>query len=415
MKILFQSAALFLILLASFTSYGQCDSIEYVVEGVFKNNSKTNLQVEVTSSELLPEVGKIVSVSKYGEKKMFGSNMTFWLGIADAEVKQSTEKLITLKVIKETSEIIINGKKKNHFEKGLIVKLKWKDKAQEIPHVILDEKDTVEVGQYLCGKKWGEWKTFYPFGKIKNVANYENDLLNGRYEIYFENGQLKEEGSYSDGEINGEVKIYNEAGNLIKRSHAKDGKFNGETIEYYESGAVKSKKNYKNGKLNGEVRDFFENGNPATLGIYNEEGVLHGKALIYFEDQKGVIKFDREYTNGERTGYYNSFHENGNPKVVGSTVKNILDKEYKEYYDNKQLKLEGTLKNGKRTGVWKEYYENGNLKEKGEYKEDQKVGDWEGYYENGEQAFEGSYDQDSNKTGKWSTWDEKGKKSKEKY
>lgn len=420
-------------------SYSQCDSTHYEIKGTFLNGNKNNLKMTISEGAIPPSRGNIVSVSKYGEKKMFGKNMTFWLEIADAEVIKATNESVTMKVIQEKSEIMVNGKKKDHFVKNTIVKAKWSEKAKIIPHLIMDKKDTVETGQYFCDQKTGEWKVYYPFGKLKNVAHYNNDTLHGSYVIYFENGQVKEQGEYVNGKLQGPVKMYYENGALKKEMTVVDGKINGVLKKYFDNGQINTIENFKNGKVHGPVVDYYENGYLSFEGQYNENGELHGKVKMYFKDHEGKVKIQRVYDNGKKTGNYKEYYSNGQLFIKGYTVNNKFENEFTSYYKNGELKTQGNTSEGTRTGKWKSYYPNGELKEevtlnknskdgsyinynkegqlleKGSYKDNIQAGNWEGYYENGDKKYKGSYDEEGNKTGKWLEWDKEGKKTKTKY
>lgn len=436
MKFLLLSLLTFFSLNISFT---QSDSTEYEIAGALLNGNKSKLKMTITKGATSPPEGTVINVSKYGKKKMFGKSMTFWLEIAEAKVTSSNNESVTMKVIKEKSEIIVNGKKRNYFEKGTIVKAKWKEEARKIPHLIMDEGDTVETGWMYCNKKVGEWKVFYPFGKIKNIAHYRNDTLHGAYMIYFENGQLKEKGAYTNGKIQGTVSVYHENGALKKKMNLVDGKMNGELKIYFVNGQLKTIENFKKGKVRGPVIDYYENGHLAFEGNYNEKGNLDGEVKMYFKDHEGKLKIKRDYENGNKTGPYKEYYSNGQLYIEGFTVNNKFEKKFKSYYKNGNLKTEGTSVGGSRTGKWKSYHPNGELKEelvlnnnvkdgsylnyskdgqlleKGNYDSDKRVGAWEAYYENGDKKFKGSYDEEGNKTGKWIEWDESGKKTKTKY
>jgi len=70
--------------------------------------------------------GDSCSVSKdiSGNKNPFGINITNgWMGVGIAVVTAVSNNKITLKVVKETSNIVINGKKTEHFVPGKKIKL----------------------------------------------------------------------------------------------------------------------------------------------------------------------------------------------------------------------------------------------------------------------------------------------------
>ncbi|MDB5144432.1 MAG: hypothetical protein JWQ66_3145 [Mucilaginibacter sp.] len=58
------------------------------------------------------------------------------------------------------------------------------------------------------GKKQGLYKEYFINGKIKIIAQYSDDSLNGVLKAYFENGNIKQEAVYSNGKKNGYYKLY---------------------------------------------------------------------------------------------------------------------------------------------------------------------------------------------------------------
>lgn len=429
--------ALFLLSTFSFSGISQCDSLDYKVGGELLDGKKNSLKIRIDGNNA-PEKGLIVDVSKKGKNNLFGGNTDFWLGIATAEVIKSSNDEVTVKVIEEKSSITINGEKKNHFVKGTPVRIEWKGKAVEVPHIFIEEGDTIEIGQFLCDQRVGDWKVYYPSGKIRKEISFKNDLLHGPHTFYHENGTVKQKGVFNEGKVEGEYIIYYENGNIKEEGSHANGSHNGPIKFYHSNGQLQTEGAMKDGELHGEVKDYFENGNISTTFTY-VNGKRDGRALFYHENHEGVIRTDREYDNGELTGYFKTFYESGKPHVVGYTTNNLLDKEYEEYYESGQLKKKGLLVDTKEEGLWLLYYENGNfeaksnfsegapngskesyyengqLEFKGTFKNNVMVGKWEGFYKDGSKKFKGSYDEEGNKTGTWLTWDESGKRKKEKF
>ncbi|MBL7918325.1 MAG: hypothetical protein JNM96_07990 [Bacteroidia bacterium] len=97
--------------------------------GVITTTNKNLYTIQVEKTNLLPGKNDTCSVSKdiSGTKNPFGITIqSGWLGVADAVLLSSKGNELTFKIIKETSEIIVNGKKQNHFVKGKKLKISWK-------------------------------------------------------------------------------------------------------------------------------------------------------------------------------------------------------------------------------------------------------------------------------------------------
>lgn len=85
----------------------------------------------ITSEDLkdIPSKTDTCSVSKdiSGTKNPFGIMVqSGWLGVADAMFVSQKGNTLTFKITKETSSIVINGKKTVHFVNGKKMKIEWK-------------------------------------------------------------------------------------------------------------------------------------------------------------------------------------------------------------------------------------------------------------------------------------------------
>jgi len=78
-----------------------------------------------TKSGDSPPVGTRADLSKEVKQKVFGMDVVAWVGIAEVEVTEVTKHTVVCKILEETSEIEINGKKKNMFEPGAPTQLVW--------------------------------------------------------------------------------------------------------------------------------------------------------------------------------------------------------------------------------------------------------------------------------------------------
>ena len=103
--------------------------------------------------------------------------------------------------------------------------------------------------------------------------------------------------------------------------------------------------------------------------IVNEE---NGKVKEYM-GYHDALKFEGEYSNGERNGKGREYDYEGKLKFEGEFKNGKRNGKAKEYYNGK-LVFEGEYKDGLKNGKAKEYI-NGNLKFEGEYKNGKK---WNG-------------------------------------
>lgn len=115
---------LFILLFVGFTANAQksCTGIITTVKGNI-------FTIKSDDVKEIPSKTDTVSVSKdiSGTKNPFGITVkSGWMGVADAMFVSQKGNLLTFKITKETSSIVINGKKTVHFVNGKKMKIEWK-------------------------------------------------------------------------------------------------------------------------------------------------------------------------------------------------------------------------------------------------------------------------------------------------
>ena len=125
---------------------------------------------------------------------------------------------------------------------------------------------------------------------------------------------------------------------------------------YYDNGNLRSTGKKKDGKKIGRWKFYYENGQLNLISNFDGKGVEIKNFYPSIGTLKSIEKFD------------------GN--IVGKWI---------WYYDNSQIREIGEYnKNGERTGVWRLFYENGKLKQKGQVDNGNLIGKWKYYSEYGE-------------------------------
>ncbi|MBB6369567.1 toxin-antitoxin system YwqK family antitoxin [Chryseobacterium shigense] len=109
-------------------------------------------------------------------------------------------------------------------------------------------KDTAEVMGFNKGKEHGEWRQFFPGGKLRQQRYYDNGTKVKTMKEWWDNGKPKISGSFLKGENNGEFKEWNREGRLIKEMHYKLGYEEGSQKQFYDNGKIRSNYVMKNGK-----------------------------------------------------------------------------------------------------------------------------------------------------------------------
>lgn len=108
---------------ASFTTVS--DSAKNELNGQIESKKGKSIYVIITSVENLPALGTHGILSKYFEEEILGFSTHGYLDVGEVEVKDVEEGVITFSLIKELSNIKINGKKENHFKNGNVVRFTW--------------------------------------------------------------------------------------------------------------------------------------------------------------------------------------------------------------------------------------------------------------------------------------------------
>jgi len=65
------------------------------------------------------------------------------------------------------------------------------------------------------GRKTGILTKYFHSGKVREVSNYKEDVLDGSSISYFENGKLRGVTNFSNGLLKGFCRIYHESGEIF--------------------------------------------------------------------------------------------------------------------------------------------------------------------------------------------------------
>lgn len=110
--------------LISFLSFSQNS-----FTGTIKSVKGKVLVITADNTDFVPAKTDSCDISKdiSGSKNPFGITVSSgWMGIGTVMLTASSGKTMTFKIIKETSSIVINGKKQVQFAPGKKVKVEWK-------------------------------------------------------------------------------------------------------------------------------------------------------------------------------------------------------------------------------------------------------------------------------------------------
>ncbi len=178
----------------------------------------------------------------------------------------------------------------------------------------------VYEGRFKDGLPAGEFRYFYPDGKLKTVSilsnqgkravtisyfpngrkmaagNYLNEKKDSTWQFFSEsNGSLVSEEQYVNGMITGFSKVYYPEGGLSEQCEYKDGVRDGRWEQYYLDGKIKLRAAYRAGEKQGPFTTFYDSGLLMMTGQYiagHQDGVW-----IYYNEKGGITKKET-YQNG---------------------------------------------------------------------------------------------------------------------
>ena len=177
-----------------------------------------------------------------------------------------------------------------------------------------DNKTPIYTGQFLDNKPIGEFRYFFPSGKVKAIIQHQakNNLSYAR--LYFENEQLMAEGRYKEMKKDSLWINYNSQGFIISREIYALDKLNGLRVTYYLEGQGEDEEkmltieNYKDSLLDGSFESFFMKGNIEKQGNYIK-GNKEGTWLIYNPDGQRASKAN--YKNDVLHGWSFAYNSKG--------------------------------------------------------------------------------------------------------
>lgn len=156
---------------------------------------------------------------------------------------------------------------------------------------------------------------------------------------------------------------------LLAIEYPKDAK-DGKTCRIYwddDSTDIKAEGRIRDEKQDGMWRFYYESGNIRGTIVF-DEGEASGKAIIYYNEDKGGSMAQIDYDNGIKDGYYREYYKNGERKCQVEFKDDKMDGNAEFYFDSGLLKIEGKYKDGLKKGKWKHYTETGDLFDKEKWK-----------------------------------------------
>lgn len=161
-------------------------------------------------------------------------------------------------------------------------------------------------GNYIDGKKTGEWKFFYRYGKSEQIGKYNaSGKPEGTWKWFYESGNIKREEQLKNGIANGFFQELSDSGKVIVKGNFIDGEEDGEW--FYEVNDDKVIGTYVNGKKEGIWKNYF--GDKMYFEGSYIEGLQDGLQVYYWDN--GRIKEKGSYIAGKKEGNWVLFSYDG--------------------------------------------------------------------------------------------------------
>lgn len=167
----------------------------------------------------------------------------------------------------------------------------------------------VYEGQFRDGVPQGEFRYFYPDGKLKTVSVITGQGTRARTVSYFKNGKMMASGNYLDEKKDSIWRFYNEKdGNLVSEENYTRGVKNGKSSAFYPDGRVSEWMTWENGQLTGPWEQLYSDGKPKLRAGY-KQNEKHGSFTTYY--LSGQVMMSGSYDSGHMDGTWIYYDEKG--------------------------------------------------------------------------------------------------------
>jgi antitoxin component YwqK of YwqJK toxin-antitoxin module/Tfp pilus assembly protein PilF len=256
-------------------------------------------------------------------------------------------------------------------------------------------------GAYKNGSYSGEWKYYTRFGKVKQIAFYDQNKMQGLVKDYYPTGELKAEKEYNDDQLHGYVVTYHRNGKKMEEGWYQNGVQEQQWKGYHLDGSVQSDYYYLSGSLTDDALDYGLDGKVNVTTTFDQYGVKEVKRHLsngatksnkktvgpstVIEDLYPSNKPKVKYTIscGKYIDDLIKYYPDGSPFIKNSFVSNLRNGSYEHWEINGQKVIDGYYENGEAEGRWRYYQYNGKPSRDGYYRDGEMDSIWTYYHENG--------------------------------
>ena len=198
--------------------------------------------------------------------------------------------------------------------------------------------------------------------------------------------------------------------------------FNGDAFLNFYDGTLRMKGEYVNGIKNGVWKYFIQGSSNRYYNLTFEDGKI---ILSEYKDNEkswsGIPMLYAEDDTTIRTGVFlvqqmaegqDAYNFNSSPNIFVQMFKNVSEGKVTRWHSNGEIYSEGNFINGNRSGEFNWYYENGKKKERSFFDGGKRIAMTTQWYDNGKKHAEGNYKK-GQLNGKLTWWYENGQKKEE--
>lgn len=268
------------------------------------------------------------------------------------------------------------------YDNGAIVKSRVEDEPDiEIVNKYDNDNRLIYSGPYRNKIPVGTHREYSKSGQVSNAFIYnDNGLLlsegivdesgnfNGQWKDYYPDGKVKAEGTYVDSKRTGIWKFYNSQSKVEQIGSYSNGRPDGLWKWYYENGSVLREEEYFQGERDGVYTEYSPDGDIIAQGQYTD-----GEKNGFWKIKSGDHSEEGNYIIGLKDGQWKSYYNNGTLKFKGNFVQGNPDGQHIYFYDTGIIKEEQFYRMGLKQRAWKKYDENGALILTVTYKDDMEV------------------------------------------
>ncbi|MCX6249934.1 MAG: hypothetical protein NTX61_04195 [Bacteroidetes bacterium] len=209
--------------------------------------------------------------------------------------------------------------------------------------ILLFSQDTINQTDPQ-GKKSGFWRKLNSNGEKVYEGYFTGGIPEGEFRYYYPNGKVKT------------LSVFSRNGHCTK------------TISFFQNGKKMAAGNYLDEKKDSLWRFFSESQDTVLSEEFYKEGKKEGVSMTFYA-RKGISELIT-WKNGLKEGLWEEYYTTGKLKLQGYFAGDQKEGAFKTLYENGSVMMSGQYEQGRQAGTWlyfdekgtitrKEYYRNG--------------------------------------------------------